>query len=193
MRSPFGGDIMPRSTASKDYIALWHNGALFHAASRYPRKPKASKVDRLASILRNGLLAPASGRKHSVCSDLNLVVTGMSARYDSFVFLHRYGPQSGIYTFMEPERFMVFVDPAFPVLTAESMGTNWIILCQDEVYVRDHVPVAKLISVVIHPEDADSVMAACSDDLRRLGIPLYDCDGEVVCEPQQQASARSSY
>jgi hypothetical protein len=183
---------MPMSTASKDYIALWHNGALFHAASRYPSKPRTRKVDRLASILSNGLLAPACGREHSVCSDLNLVMTGMSAPYDSLVFLHRYGPQSVIYTFMEPERFMVFVDPAFPVLTADSMGTNWIILCQDEVYVRDRVPVEKLISVVIHPEDADSVMAACSDDLRRLGIPLYDCDGEVVWKPQQQTSAWSN-
>ena len=90
----------------------------------------------------------------------------MSASYDSLVFLHRYGPQSAIYTFMEPGRFMVFVDPGFPVLTAESMGTNWIILCQDEVYVRDRVPAEKLIGVVIHPEDADSVMAACSEDLR---------------------------
>ncbi len=179
---------MPKFKASNDYMALWQNGALFHAASRYPRKPKARKVDRLASILRNGLLTPASGQKHSVCSDLNLVMTGLSVPYDSLVFLHCYGPQSGIYTFMEPERFMVFVDPAFPVLTAESMGTNWIILCQDEVYVRDRVPAEKLISVVIHPEDADSVMAACSEDLRRLGIPLYDCEGEVVWKPQQQAS-----
>jgi hypothetical protein len=63
------------------------------------------------------------------------------------------------------------------------------ILCQDEVYVRDRVPVERLISVVVHPEDADSVMAACSEDLRRLAIPLYDSDGEVVWKPQQQASA----
>jgi hypothetical protein len=181
---------MPRSTATKDYIALWHNGALFHATSRYPRKPRGRKVDRLANILRNGLLAPACGREHSVCSDLNLIVTSLSAPYDSLVFLHRYGPQSAIYTFMEPARFMVFVDPAFSVLTAESMGTKWIILCQDEFYVRDCVPVEKLIGVVIHPADADSVMAACSEDLRRLGIPLYDCDGEVVGQPQQHASSR---
>lgn len=174
---------MQKSTASKDFLARWHNGALFHATSRYPRKPKARRVDRLASILRNGLLAPASGGEHSVCSDLNLVVTGMSVRYDSLVFLHCFGPQSFIYTFMEPGRFMVFVDPAFPVLTPESMGEHWVLLCQDEVYVRDRVPVEKLISVVIHPKDADSVLPDCSEDLR-LGIPLYDCDGEVIWKPQ---------
>src|SRR5205807_8606484 len=92
-----------------------------------------------AGILRHGLLAPAECRDGSVCSDLNLVVTGARVPYDSLVFLHRYGPRSGIYTLGGPGRFFVFVDPSIPVLTPHDMGREWVILCQDEVYVRGRV------------------------------------------------------
>jgi hypothetical protein len=165
---------------------LWHRGALFHASYRYPRKRKAARIDRLAGILRNGLLAPAFNRDSSVCSDLNIVMTGSAVAYDSLVFLHRFGPRSAIYTICDPGRFMVFIDPAFPVLTPESMGENWIVLCQDEVYVRDRVPVESLIGVIVHPADAGHVMTDCLADLRRLCIPLYDSDGNVLWQPRSQ-------
>ena len=165
---------------------LWHCGALFHASYRYPRKRKAARIDRLAGILRNGLLAPAFNRDSSVCSDLNIVMTGSAVAYDSLVFLHRFGPRSAIYTMCDPGRFMVFIDPAFPVLTPESMGENWIVLCQDEVYVRDRVPVESLIGVIVHPADAGPVMTDCLADLRRLCIPLYDSDGNVLWKPRSQ-------
>src|SRR5262245_43507281 len=79
-------------------LSLWQSGALFHAFARYPRNPGVPRADRLAGILRNGLLAPASCPDGSVRSDLHLVVTGTDMPYDSLVFLHRVGPQSWIYT-----------------------------------------------------------------------------------------------
>jgi hypothetical protein len=163
--------------------SLWHSGALFHVSTRYPRRPRAARVDRLAGILRNGLLAPACCPDGSVCSDLNLIVTGMAVPYDSLVFLHRFGPESYIYTIDEPGRFSVFVDPAIPVMTQEAMGSSWVVLCQDEVYVRDRVAPESLTGVAVHHSDARSVVRDFMADFQRLGIPLYDYDGNVLWEP----------
>ena len=80
-------------------------------------------------------------------------------------------------------RFIVLIDPAIPVLTPEEMGAHWVILCQDEVYVRDRVALESLIGVVVHPADADSVLSDLMDDFRRLGIPLYDFAGDVLWQP----------
>jgi len=173
----------PKSRAGKGYQSLWQFGALFHVSYRHPRKRNVAKLDRLASILCNGLLAPGSSRDGSVCSDLNIVVTGSAIPYDRLVFLHRFGPQSAIYTVCDPGRFMVFVDPAIPSLTPESMGQNWCVLCEDEVYVKDRVPVESLIGVIVHPVDADSVMNDCLAHVRRVAIPLYDSEGRVLWQP----------
>jgi hypothetical protein len=159
---------------------LWQLGDLFHAFYRYPRKRGVPKTDRLAGVLSKGLVAPAACDDGSVCSDLNLVVTGSSVPYDSLVFLHRFGPQSYIYTISEPGRIAVFVAPATPVLTPEEMGPHWAILCRDEVYVRDRVAVENLIGVAIHPADAESVMEEFRPDFERLGIPLYLFDGTAI-------------
>jgi hypothetical protein len=177
---PGGGPVSP---ATGRRPLPWHPGALFHAATRYPRKPRAARVDRLAGILRKGLLAPASCPDGSVCSDLNLVVTGTAVPYDSLIFLHRFGPESYLYTIGEPGRFSVFVDPAIPVLTPEDMGAGWVILCQDEVYVRGRIAPEHLTGVAVHPADADSVVGDLIADFRRLGIPLYDDDGNILWEP----------
>jgi hypothetical protein len=126
--------------------------------------------------LYQSMLAPAFHRDSSVWSDLNIVMTGSAVAYDSLVFLHRFGPQSAIYTICHPGQFMVFIDPAFPELPPESMGQNWIVLCQDEVYVRRRVPVESLIGVIVHPADAGPVMTDCVADLRRLCIPLHDSE-----------------
>ena len=163
--------------------SLWRPGTLFHAATRYPRKSNVSRIDRLAGILRNGLIAPAGCPDGSVCSDLHLTVTGTDVPYDSLIFLHRFGPQSFIYTIDEPGRFVVFVDPALPVLTPEAMGEHWIILCQDEVYVRDRIALENLIGVAVHRADADPVIRDLIADFRRLGIPLYDYQGNVLWQP----------
>jgi hypothetical protein len=169
--------------ARNERTALWHSGALFHASTRYPRNPRVAAVDRLAGILRNGLLAPAACQDGSVSSDLHLVVTGTAVAYDRLVFLHRFGQESYIYTIDEPGRFVVFVDPAILVLTPEAMGANWVVLCQDEVYVQDRIAPEHLIQVAVHSADAESVRRDCMAELRRLGIPLYDFDGNVLWQP----------
>jgi len=167
----------------KKVKSLWQFGDLFHATSRYPRKPNVPRHDRLAGILKSGLVAPARCQDGSVRSDLNIVLNGYGVPYDSLVFLHRFGPKSYIYTFCEPDRFAVFVDPTKPVLTPEDMGPEWPELCQDEVYVRDHVPLSRLIGIAVHPADADSVTGQFLAEFRRLQIPLYDYDGSVLWPP----------
>lgn len=159
---------------------LWQIGDLFHVFSRYPRKQGFPRVDRLAGVLRNGIVAPASCDDGTVFSDLNLEVVGASVPYDSLVFLHRFGPQSYLYTISDPGRVAIFVAPETPVLTPKEMGRNWAILCQDEVYVRDRVGVENLIAVAVHPADADSVMNEFLADFERLGIPLYLYNGTAV-------------
>lgn len=168
------------SRAKKKRAVLLHAGDLFHVATRYPRKPKMAKVDRLAGILRKGLIAPACCEDGSAYSDLNIVTIGAAMPYDSLVFLHRCGPESSLYTIIEPGRFMVFVDPAIPVLTPQDMGRNWAILCRDEVYVRDRIAPENLTGVAVHPADGDSVMNDLTADFRRAGIPLYDYYGNVL-------------
>jgi hypothetical protein len=80
-------------------------------------------------------------------------------------------------------RFAVFLDPESPVLTPEEMGSGWIVLCQDEVYVLDRLPLEKLIGVAIHPADAEQVMSEFLADFQRLQIPLYDYAGTVLWPP----------
>lgn len=162
---------------------LWQLGDLFHTTDRYPRKPTALPMDRLAGILRNGIVAPAACEDGAVCSDLNILATGLSVPYDSLVFLHRFGEQSFIYTFITPGRFAVFVEPGLAMLTQEEMGEKWVVLCRDEVYVRERVAAEKLIGVVVHSEDAEAVLAEFLPELRRLEIPLYLCDGTVIWPP----------
>src|SRR5262245_61021027 len=102
---------------------LWQIGDLVHMTTRYPRKRGAPMVDRLAGILKHGLVAPAHCQDGSVRSDLNIVVTGCSVPYDSLVFLHCFRDVSYIYTMSDPGRFAVFLDPTIPVLTPADMGT----------------------------------------------------------------------
>jgi hypothetical protein len=173
----------PKLTVRKLRASIWRNGALFHVSTRYPRKPKKAKVDRLAGILRQGLIAPGHCQDGTVYSDLNLTVTGTAVPYDSLAFLHRFGSLSYLYTPDDLGRFAVFIDPALPVLTPEEMGEPWVVMCQDEVYVRDRVAPEKLIGVAVHPADADSVIQDLHAELERLCIPLFDIDGNVLWQP----------
>lgn len=166
--------------ARKRLRDLWQAGDLFHVFSRYPRRRGAKKVDRLAGILNNGLLAPASCKDGSVVCDLQIVVTGSSVPYDSVIFLHRFGPDSSIYTMIDPGRIVIFVDPTTPFSTPEDMGPYWAILSGDEVYVQDRIAVERLIGFAVHSADADSVLEKHRSDFERLGIPLYLVDGTAV-------------
>lgn len=115
-------DETAESGARKKLRRLWQAGDLFHVASRYPRQPNAPKVDRLAGILKSGLIAPARCQDGSVRSDLHIVVTGCCVPYDSLIFLHLFGRRSYLYTICDPGRFAVFVDPKLPVMKPEAMG-----------------------------------------------------------------------
>jgi hypothetical protein len=159
---------------------LWQSGDLFHIFSRYPRQPRARKVDRLAHILHKGLVAPAADDEGLVCSDVRLVVIGSSVPYDRLVFLHRFGPRSGLYTMAEPGRCAVFIDPAIAVLTPAEMGAHWVVLCQDEVYVRDRIAVEQCIGLAVHPTDVETIMQEFLPTLQRLGLPLFLYDGTPV-------------
>jgi len=168
------------SRARKRVSRIWRQGSLFHNFWRYPRNPAAPRIDRLAGILKQGIVAPASCRDGSVRSDLHIVMNGASIAYDRIVFLHKFGPRSGLYTMSEPGRLTAFVDPALTVLTPQDMGRRWVILCQDEVYVREQVAVEHLTGIAVHPADAPSVLAEFLEDFQRVGIPLYLHDGTGV-------------
>ena len=159
---------------------LWQPRDLFHVFSRYPRRRGARQVDRLAGILKNGLVAPGVCDDGSVCSDLLITATGLSTPYDRLVFLHRFGSRSSIYTIIDPGRLAIFVDPELAVLTQEEMGRDWPVLCQDEVYVHDRVAVNKIIAIAVHPADVDSVLNEHRSEFELLGIPLYQVDGTPV-------------
>jgi hypothetical protein len=75
---------------------------------------------------------------------------------------------------------VIFVDPSVPELTPEAMGANWVVLCQDEVYVLDRVSPEHFIGVAVHRADAASVRRDLKADFRRLGIPLHDHDSNVL-------------
>jgi hypothetical protein len=159
---------------------LWQLGDLFHATERYPRKRNVPRTDRLAGILRAGLVAPGACEDGSVSSDLNIMADGLAEPYDRLVFLHRFGEQSFIYTISTPGRFAVFVDPRLAVLTPEDLGPKWVVLCRDEVYVRERIATEKLLGIAIHPADAGAVLAEFLPDFERLEMPLYLYDGTVV-------------
>ena len=167
---------------------VWRDGALFHNVSRYPRRPDVRHSDRLAGILKNGLVAPGLCKDGSVSSDLRLTVTGTAIPYTSLVFLHRYGPQSSIYTIYEPGRFVVFVDPSIPVITQEEMGEPWPILCMDEVYVRERVTIEQITGIAVHEADADAVRTQFAAEFERLGITLYLLNGTVLWPPPKAPS-----
>jgi hypothetical protein len=159
---------------------LWQDGDLFHIFARHPRKETNPRIDRLAGILRTGLVAPARSVDGSVVSDLQLTVLNCAPAYEDFIFLHRFGPKSWLYTMSEPGRFAVFVDPRFPILTPEQMGDAWPDLCQDEVYVRGHVPPESFLGIAVHPTDARSVLADLLGEFERLALPIYDYAGSVL-------------
>jgi hypothetical protein len=173
-------DDTPEARAWQKVGPLWQMGSLFHNCDRYPRKRKAPRVDRLAGILRHGLLAPAACPDGTVFSDLNLVMSGLDVPYDSLVFLHRFGPPSYLYTICEPGRFAVFVDPTLPVLTPEDMDEPWVQLCLDEVYVHERVPLERVTGIAVHPDDADGVLKEFAAEFRRLELPLYTYDAKVL-------------
>jgi hypothetical protein len=183
LADPLSKDRAEASTRQK-IKALWQAGDLFHVSTRYPRNRQAPRVDRLAAILRTGLVAPARCQDGSVCSDLHVVVTGSEVAYDGLVFLHRFGSQSYLYTLCVVGRFAVFVDPEITVLTQEEMGPNWVVLCRDEVYVPDRIGAEKLLGVAVHPADAGAVLGEFTDDFRRLALPLYDYEGNVLWPPR---------
>ena len=176
----FSGRSPPTLSARAKVRKLWQEGDLFHVTRRYPRKATAPRIDRLAAILRAGLVAPARCARGSVVSDLNLTVLHCEPAYDDFVFLHRFGPKSWLYTMSEPGRFAVFIDPRLAVLTPEEMGDAWPELCQDEVYVRGCVGRESFLGVAIHPADADTVLADLLKEFESLAIPIYDCTGNVI-------------
>jgi hypothetical protein len=159
---------------------LWQPGDLFHNFSRFPQRPEVRRVDRLARILAEGLVAPAASGDGSVRSDLNIVVIGAPVPYDSLVFLHCFGPKSGLYLSSRPGHFTVLVEPSVPVLTPQDMGRNWMVACRDEVYVRDRIAPQYLSGLIAHPADVEKVLKKFLPKLRALGIPVYLIDGTVV-------------
>jgi hypothetical protein len=184
-------DLWDASAFAKRFVAEIGSQTVNTLFVAVPRGQMATTIIGYQAFLKDAGLMRSSAVSVLVASDQRLLraakAEGLEVLnpepYDRLVFLHRFGPQAAIYTVCDPGRFMVLLDPATPMLTPESMGENWCLLCQDEVYVKDRVPVGSLIAVIVHPVDADAVMTECLADLRRLDIPLYDSDGQVHWQP----------
>lgn len=159
---------------------LWQRGDLFHNFSRFPQRPDAPKIDRLSAVLANGLVAPASCNDRSVVSDLRIYAFGSATPYDSVVFLHRLGPESGLYINDTPGKFTVFLDPSIAVLSPEDMGDSWPVMCVDEVYVRDKIPPEQIVGIAVHMSDAQGILSEFHSALRSKAIPLYLNSGELL-------------
>lgn len=170
----------PEELARAKVRALWQAGDLFHVTSRFPDDATEPRVDRLAGILKRGLVAPARCDQGTVRRNIRITIEGAAIPYDSLVFLHRMCDWSRLYTRSEPGRFTVIVDPAHPVLTLQEMGPAWMLLCPDEVYVRDQISAEELVGLVVDVADAEAVLGEFLDDLRRLALPLYDIRGRVL-------------
>ena len=170
------GETLARARVKK----LWQTGELFHNFARSSHRPELKKVDRLARILANGLVAPASCEDGSVRSDLNITVIGAPVPYDSLVFLHRFGPRSGLYLWSRPEHFTVLVEPSVPFLTPQDMGKSWAVMSGDEVYVRDRIAPERLSGLVVDHADVEEVMKNFLPMLRALGMPVYLMQGTVL-------------
>lgn len=179
-RGRYTTDGRYEAAAREKIKPLWEMGDLFHAFYRYPQREDLPRVDRLAGILKKGLIAPAACDDGTVVSDLRLTVMGVSIPYDSLVFVHRFARMSGLYTMEIPGRMIVLIHPKSRYLTPQEMGPHWVMLSQSEVYVRDRLPVENLTGLVVHPADVEQVMVEFLPDLKRLAIPLYLYDGTVV-------------
>lgn len=166
--------------AKKRIRPLWQTGDVFHVTSRYPQSTKVPRVDRLAGILKRGLVAPGRCEQGTVHPNIKIRFEGAAVAYDTLVFFHRVCPWSRLYIAPEPGRFTVLIDPAHPVLTPQEMGEAWAVLCPDEVYVQDRVPSESLTGIVVDPADAHAVLDEFQDDFRRLAIPLYNYEGRVL-------------
>jgi len=125
--------------------ALWHSGALFPCVQALsPRNPRVAVSIGLQAFYGTDCSRRPPARmvpsvRISICSNryrCALRPIGLSSSlWPSVLHLH----------LDEPGRFVVFVDPAILVLTPEAMGANWVVLCQDEVYVQDRIAPEHLI------------------------------------------------
>ena len=166
--------------ARQKITSLWQVGDLFHNFSRYPERADLPRIDRLAKILRRGLVPPSLDQDKDARSDLNIIVTGTDTPYDSVVFLHRCASISNLYISSRPGFFTALLDPALNVLNKDEMGKHWPVLCRDEVYVKGEIPAQRLVGLVVHPSDAKAVISEFETEINRLSIPIYKIDGVVL-------------
>jgi hypothetical protein len=158
-------------------MELWKHGNLFFNTSRFPIKNGYEHIDRLAEILKNGLIPPSLDTKGKVISDLNIEATGFENNYNSVIFLHLFGDNSYRYIPFVENKICFFVDPKTKFKTNSDM--HWPLLCSDEVYVPRIIKPRELIGVAVAPNALKSVYGQFYRDLKRLGLPLYDFTGKA--------------
>jgi hypothetical protein len=163
---------------------LWQPGMLFHLFSRYPRRPGAARIDRLAAVLKRGLIPPALDAQGTVISDWRLQVTGSSRPYDSFVFLHEFGDDSILYLPQSSDTICCFVDRSAPIVRPEALLPDWDMLCRDEVYADSIISPQQLIGIAVDPEVVQAVYEELATEFHRLALPLYDFSGSVYWPPR---------
>lgn len=175
MTSPDLIRTTPEDKARSRVVNPWQDGTLFHNFERFPRKQE--EMDRLDSILRNGVIPPGLDTTGSVLPDFNIIVGDIS-KYNRVVFLHRFSTVSWVYIPSRENMLTVFVDKDTPVLTPQDMGTSWPVTSLDEVY-YDGIIFPENIAGIATTSDLDFIMESFGQRLQELGIPLYKMTGEV--------------
>lgn len=159
-------------------MQLWKPGNLFFNTSRYSRKKGYEHIDRLAEILRKGLIPPALDMEGTVVSDLNITVIGAKYNYSEVVFLHLFGDNSYLYIPFQDDKLCFFVDPETKFIT-NGADIRWPLLCIDEVYVPRIIEPKELIGIAVAPNTLKDVYNQFHQDFKRLSLPLYDFSGKV--------------
>ena len=168
------------STAFSRITELWQPGSLFHNFSRYPERVDVPRVDRLALVLEQELVAPSTSKDGAVTQNISIMVHGSSVAYDSLVFVHRLNEHSGLYLNSRPGHFTVLLEPSLAVLAPEDMGPNWPVMCDDEVYVRNPIEPHHFRGLVIHPAGAAEVLSTFLPKLEARALPVCTLDGAVL-------------
>ena len=172
MTRPDSPTPTPEDKARSRIMPLWQDGNLFHNTKRFPKGLEG--VDRLDSILQNGLIPPGMDATDEVFSELH--IQGIEG-YDKVVFLHRFSERSLFYRPTSDDFITFFLERDIPVLSRRDIP-SWPILSFDEVYYEGIVSPNHIIGIS-SSGDLGKIVESFHSRLTELGIPVYNMAGKA--------------
>jgi len=161
------------------------DGTLFYNFNRFSMHESHKHIDRIPSILKHGIVAPAFGRAVGVIQECPIKVTGLKYPYNELVFVHlfRTGISELYLMHFDNPPVMLILDEDFEVMHPEEMGEGWITLSQSEVYVHKLIKPERIKGIVLQPEIIESVVSKHEERLRELGILVWNHEGDLYWSP----------